>query len=301
MNTTNERHWLIMLIPYFGKWPEWINLFVESCKWNPSVCWRFYTDCGEPENRADNVEIVNVTFDDYKALASERLGIRFNPPDPYKLCDLRPCLAYMHAQDIAPFPFFAFGDIDVVYGDIRKFYTDELLERWDVLSTHNDIISGHFAVFRNTPRLAKAFRRIPNYHSLLERPDYAGMDENPFGSLFKTRTGFRGILDSLVPGRPRALFVERYSTVLSKRGWHDGTMNYPQRWFWRRGKLTNEIDGDREFLYLHFMRWKSDRYSAASSAPGQGAWLTLPRLMNVDWRRAVVDGFCISPQGFSSI
>lgn len=38
--------WLILLMPYFGRWPEWINLFVESCKGNPGVRWRFYTDCG---------------------------------------------------------------------------------------------------------------------------------------------------------------------------------------------------------------------------------------------------------------
>jgi hypothetical protein len=29
-----------------------MNFFVESCKWNPQVRWRFYTDCGEPENHA---------------------------------------------------------------------------------------------------------------------------------------------------------------------------------------------------------------------------------------------------------
>ena len=58
---------LIMLILYFGRWPEWIDLFVESCKWNPSVRWLLYTDCGEPENKADNVDYVHLSFDDYKA------------------------------------------------------------------------------------------------------------------------------------------------------------------------------------------------------------------------------------------
>ena len=42
------------------------------------------------------------------------------------------------------------------------------------------------------------------------------------------------------------LITERHSTVLSTRGWHDGTMNYPKRRFWRRGRLTNERDGERE-------------------------------------------------------
>ena len=296
--TTN--HWLIMLIPFFGKWPEWIELFVESCKWNPSVCWRMYTDCGALENKADNVEIVDIKFDDYKKLVSDRLGIHFNPGDPYKLCDIRPSLGYIHEPEIAGFRFFGFGDIDVVYGNIRKFYTDELLDQWDVLSTHNERLSGHFTVLRNTPRLRQAFKRIPNYRALLERPEYTDTDETSFGSVFKRRAGFDRLTDYIY-GKPRLLFAERYSTVLSSRGWHDGTMNYPARWFWRKGELTNDRDGDRDFLYLHFMRWKSNRYVDSSPAPGQGVWLNLDRLVHIDWRRATTQGFCISPQGFTAI
>jgi hypothetical protein len=26
--------WLIMLCFYFGRWPAWIDFFVESCKWS---------------------------------------------------------------------------------------------------------------------------------------------------------------------------------------------------------------------------------------------------------------------------
>jgi hypothetical protein len=108
-------------------------------------------------------------------------------------------------------------------------------------------------------------------------------------------------VNALLRQSTRALFVERYTTVLSQRGWHDGTMNYPLRWYWRNGHLTNANDGDREFMYLHFMRWKSERYKAASSAAGQGSWLELERLVRVDWRRAAAEGFCISPQGFTQI
>ena len=160
--------WLIMLIPYFGQWPEWMDLFVESCKWNQSVHWRIYTDCPEPENKADNVDYVHLSFEDYKALVCERLGIAFDPPTPYKLCDLRPSLAYIHEQDVDGFPFFGYGDIDVVYGNIRLFYTDDVLARSNVLSTHPERLSGHFAVLRNTPVFRCAFERIPNYRKLLE-------------------------------------------------------------------------------------------------------------------------------------
>ena len=88
-------------------------------------------------------------------------------------------------------------------------------------------------------------------------------------------------------------------TVLSVRGWHDGTMKYPQRWFWRRGRLTNERDGAREFLYLHFMRWQSARWISDPRAPGEAAWVGRD-IIHLDWRCAA-EGFCISPQGFTAI
>jgi hypothetical protein len=99
--------------------------------------------------------------------------------------------------------------------------------------------------------------------------------------------------------RHHTLFVERYSTVLSKRGWHDGTMNYPSRWFWHRGRLTNDRDGEREFLYLHFMRWQSAHWVNVPPVPGEAAWVGR-NIIGVDWREAAHDGFCISVDGFSA-
>jgi uncharacterized protein DUF6625 len=280
--------WLIMLIGYFGRWPAWMNFFVESCKWNPDVCWRFYTDCGELENRADNVELVHVKFEDYKAFVRFRLRIAFDPADPYKVCDLRPCLGFLHDEEIASFPFFGFGDVDVVYGQISRFYNEQALAPFDVLSTHPNGLSGHFAVLRNTAVLREAFARVPNYRELLERPHYVGLDEGDFSRVF------------LNSDLARLLFVERYSTVLSPRRWHDGTMDYPQRWFWRDGRLRNERDGDRDFLYLHFMRWQSARWINNPPEPGEAAWVGRD-IIRADWRSAAVAGFCVSPEGFTAI
>jgi hypothetical protein len=276
-----------MLCFYFGRWPAWINFFVESCKWNPDIRWRIYTDCGEPENCASNIDYVHISFDDYKALARNRLGIKFDPVHPYKLCDLGPCLGFIHERDIVSYPCFGYGDIDVVYGRIASFY-DNALRELDVVSTHPERLSGHFAVLRNTPALRRAFERVPNYRALLELPHQTGWDEAQFSEVF------------LSSATERTLFVERYSTVLSKRGWHDGTMNYPQRWFWRRGRLTNDRDGGREFLYLHFMRWQSAHWINDPPEPGEAAWIGRD-IVHMDWRCAAEDGFCISVDGFTPI
>jgi hypothetical protein len=264
-----------------------MNFFVESCKWNPDVRWRFYTDCGEPENHASNIDYVPISFRDYKALVRSRLAIAFDPADPYKLCDLKPALGFVHEQDTAGYPFFGYGDLDVIYGDISHFYGEERLTGLDVVSTHPERLSGHFAVLRNTSALRHAFERAADYRALLETPEYTGFDEYQFSQVvLEQATG-------------RSLFSERYSTVLSSRRWHDGTMNYPQRWFWSKGHLTNERDGEREFLYLHFMRWQSARWINDPPQPGEAAWAGRD-IIQMDWRRSA-DGFCVSPAGFTAI
>jgi len=279
-----EKPWLIMLCFYFGRWPAWINFFIESCKWNPDVRWRIYTDCGEPENRADNVECVPVGFQEYQALARRRLGVNFTADHPYKLCDLRPCLGFIHEPDIAGYPYFGYGDIDVIYGRIASFYGAQIAA-FDVVSTHPERLSGHFAVLRNTPALRRAFERVRRYRSLLEAPAQTGWEEAAFSRMLRSSSTERG------------LFTERYSTLLSSRGWHDGTMSYPKNWFWRNGGLTNDQDGDREFLYLHFMRWQSAHWINDPPAPGEANWVGRD-IIHTDWRRAAQDGFCIGAEGF---
>lgn len=299
------REWLIMLMPYFGRWPEWMNLFIESCKWNPGVRWRFFTDCGEAENKAANVDYVQLAFDDYKVLVRERLRTDFDPTDPYKICDVRPAFGDVHARDIAGYRFFGYGDIDLVYGQIDTFYDAALRARSNAISTRHDMFAGHFAILRNNWALRRAYRRIPRFADILAQPDYVGIDERAFYEVFRPSrppaVGWRGVLGRLDPCRRGGSFVQRHTTMLSPKGWHDGTMNYPQRWFWRRGHLTNDCDGTREFLCLHFMRWKSTRHRVNPQAPGEGAWLGLERIMHADWRELVSRGFCISPAGITPL
>ena len=138
---------------------------------------RFYTDCGEPENKADNVDFVHLSFDDYKALVRERLRVAFNPPNPYKLCTSDRAWEKSTMKMSSVSDFSGYGDIDVVYGNIRSFYTEKVLARLNVLSTHTERLSGHFAVLRNTRVFRHAFERIANYRTFLEAPHYIGMDE----------------------------------------------------------------------------------------------------------------------------
>lgn len=290
---TQPRPWLIMLMPYFGSWPEWINLFMASCGANETIRWRFITDCGRPENCPSNVEFHDITFEAFKRMVSERLGFLFDHADPYRICEMRPALGFLYEDQIREFEFFGYGDIDVILGDIDRFYAP-IRSQYDMISTHPTFVAGHFAVFRNTCRMRRAFFEVAGYPELLQHPYYSSFEEFHFAKLFHEQPRWKAALRLA----PRALFKDQYVTVLSPRGWHDGTQNYPLRWYWRNGRLTNDRDGSREFPYLHFMRWKSLRYAPAIPAETEGAWASLERLVWVDWCDAIRNGFCISPQGF---
>jgi hypothetical protein len=249
------------LIPYFGKWPFWMPLFLESCRRNHDIDWLFFSDCGIPADLPENVCIQSTTYENYCALVSRRLEMDFHPETPYKLCDLKPALGYIHEDCLANYDLWAFGDIDIIYGQLRDYYTDEWLTHYDLISNHARRISGHLCLLRNTPRMNELFKMIPDWQRRFHGPHQA-LDEGAFSRLFLWRKNFPAPLFKFVglfnPLRRKSIFLEAYSTPNARIRWTDGSKDFPLRWFWKKGRLTNDKDGQREFPYLHFMVWKNE-------------------------------------------
>lgn len=260
---------IIIIIPYFGKWPFWMPFFIESCRANPNINWLLIGDCAVLEDLPNNVEQRFFAFVDYCAFVSECLGINFNPSNPYKLCDLKPALGFIHAADVAGYDFWGFSDLDLIYGDLRSYFSDERLRKYKVLSTHERRISGHFCLLRNEPELNSLFWKIPDFVRRAEDPKNHALDEGGFSRIFLWRKNFPKPLFDFVGlfnrWRRVAEFKEAYSTPNGVRPWTDGTQDYPAYWVWRNGRLQNAKDGDRQFPYLHFLVWK--KYWQQSSQP----------------------------------
>ncbi len=253
---------LAILIPYFGKWPFWINYFLMSCKWNPTVDWYLFTDCGEPLVRSNNVHIIDMTFDQYVELVSEQLNINFRPDKPYKLCDIKPMLGHIHEAWLKDYSHFAFGDLDVIYGNLRAYYTDQMLEKFKLISTFPKRVSGHLCIMQNTEEMRCLYQSVKGWRRLAESPSHCVFDEKHFSDLLVKRKNFPEWLRKLVTFHSSMIrnsrFQEDYSTPYCRPLWHDGTRNYPEVWYSSPGSLTNDKDGNREFPYLHFMYWKSE-------------------------------------------
>lgn len=296
---------IVILIPYFGVWPEWFELYLLSCKWNKTVDWLFFTDCPEPSLKLPNVHYKNIEFVDYCKLVSSKLNIDFRPQNAYKLCDVKPFYGFIHEEDITSYDFFGFGDIDVVYGDLRKFLTPFVLKH-NLISTHYTRVSGHFCLLKNTEKMRNAFRRIMKWESLLENPEHLGIDESKFTKVFLRHRKhplllrkMAGLFDSY---QRHNYWREQYSTILSPNRWLDGTLDHPEVWMWKDGRLTNQRDDRREFMYLHFMNWKASRWlpKKLRDKGVQAAWEGLEKLVYLDVSEAEV-GFKVDRTGFQPL
>jgi hypothetical protein len=276
---------IAILIDYFGAWPKWFPVFLSSCKFNSTVNWIIRTDCDIPADAPPNVKFIRMDYKDYIGNVSRSLGINFSPSGNYKICDIKPMYADMYCDDIKDFDYFGFGDLDVIYGDIRKFYTEDVLSH-DVISTHADMLSGHLALFRNTESLRKAYLRIPRWKEYIENPESTRFDEDIFSCLFLPRdnfaaVGFRSnLLQGLrecdeLPGL-KVYFKEQYTTVFIPMDWHDGIAEHPDVWFWKNGIVTNNRNAGHDYLYLHMMNFQSMRWASSPCREQRTPWKNNP-------------------------
>ena len=253
---------IILLIPYFGKWPAWFGFFLKTCQFNSSVQWLFFTDCTVPENAPNNVVFKRISFQDYKSKVSSKLGIVFQPDSPYKLCDLKQALGYIHDEDIRDYDFWGFSDIDLICGDIRKHYTEERLSKFDLYSTHERRVSGHFCLIRNTKKMREAFKLMKNWKARMSDNEHHALDEGAFSRLFIRHKNLPkplfNLLSKINPWRRRSEFTEEFSTPNAGVPWLDGSYEFPEVWKWDSGRLVNNLTNERDYPYFHFFGWKKD-------------------------------------------
>jgi hypothetical protein len=255
------------LIPYFGRWPAWMPFFVQSVRWNPTIDWVFYSDCGPILDCPKNLSLQSVSFEDYCAKVSGALQIAFKPPNPYKLCDVKPAYGLIHQEDLVQADFWAFGDIDVVYGNLREYFSEQRLKDCDLLSTHNRRVSGHLCLIRNTPQTNSLFKKVSGWEGIFESKKHTAFDEGAFSRLFLRHKNLPDLLARfprlLNPLYRRAEFEEAWSTPHASLNWHTGKRDFPGIWTCSPQGLTNNQDGSRRFPYLHFRKWKHSIESQA--------------------------------------
>lgn len=251
---------IAFIIPWFGPFPKWMQVYLTSCKYNKSIDFYIFTDAPVPKSYPKNVTFIQTSFKDYCNLVSSKLGINFKPLNPYKLCDIKPSLGKIHNETLQGYDFWGFGDIDVILGDIRSFLTDQALNKYEFFSTHSSRIAGHFTVMKNDANWCSVFMERSDWKKSFESQEHLAFDEKSFSKLFikfkNLPLPLRKVLCRIFLKNARKAHIEEmYSTPGLRYNWIDGSRNFPTEWYWENGKLTNNAC-DKEFLYFHFLDWK---------------------------------------------
>lgn len=140
-----------IVICYFGEFPKSIESFFRSCGNNPDFNWLIFTDC-KAEHIPSNVRLIETNLNDVRKLAETKIGMKLNLSAPYKLCDYKVAYGLIFEDYLEEYDFWGYGDLDVIYGNLSEFITDEIMNKYDKIYP-----LGHLSLLRNNEKCKKLF------------------------------------------------------------------------------------------------------------------------------------------------
>lgn len=172
---------IALLTCYIGPLPWYFDYFVHSCGFNPTVDFFICTDDTEWRgNLPANVKILYATLEDISETAARKLGFEVNIGTGYKLCDFKPAYGFIFSDLLGHYDFWGHCDIDIIFGCIRDFITDDLLDNYDLISVRHDYISGCFLLYRNVAKLNMLFMQSKDHKKVFSSPRHYCFDETNF-------------------------------------------------------------------------------------------------------------------------
>lgn len=279
---------------FFGKKPQFFNLFVESCRYNWSVEFILFTDFIYPDT-APNVNIITFSLDDFNKLASKNLGIDVKVNNPIKVCEFRPAFGVIFHDYIEKFDFWGTIDNDLVFGDIRRFITDSLLTENDIITSREEYLVSHFTMYRNTERINKLFLSSSDYRKIFTDNVYYNFEECNFlwwyliagysifdKGLQEIRKYFDRNIESITHVVHEAMRERKlkcyFETLMEEQDELDeaGKMRpWVEELQWHEGTLTRLSDGNElMYFHIHFLKNSPDFY-----IPN---WISLPRTFKIN-------------------
>lgn len=175
------KHSIVLINVYFGKYPWYFSYFLHSCKFNRDIDFILLTDCKENIIEVpSHIHLMLYSIDDFRRDASIALGFDIAIDNGYKLCDFKPAFGCIFREYTEKFDYWGYCDIDLIFGNIREYMSDDLLSVYDVISSRHDYLTGSFALYRNTPFVNRLFENSRDYKRVFTSSQHLCFDETNF-------------------------------------------------------------------------------------------------------------------------
>lgn len=270
-----------LIVPYFGSFPKYFDLFMLSCEKNQEFDWLIFTDNDYNSYfKPKNVKIMKMDWYELVDIIERKLNTKFRYKlRPYKLCDLKPAYGFIFSDFLNDYSYWGHCDIDLIFGSISDFLNFDELHSYDKL-----FVSGHFSLYKNTEEVNKYFYlKAPlnlSFEDALLTEENIYFDEIWFVNIltyhqkriYSNCNSFLDILPQFPNFRPLQFLNEKlYKDKL---------------YFWENGKIkVSDINAGMksklsEFMYIHLQKRE------------------LPVLGSIDRFK---NGFMITPYGFFNL
>ncbi len=241
---------ICIIVVYFGKFPNFLDFYLKTCSYNPTINWLIYTNCKIPENYPQNIKFIKGTKKKFSELASKKLGFKVSIKNPYKLCDFKPTYGILFEEQLKKFDFWGTGDLDLFYGNIRKFITNNMLKKYEIITARADRMVGHFTLYKNIPKINYLFKKTKNYKKVFQSKEVYGFDER--NQIIRKKKSIKedcmqDLVSRLINKKELKVFfktiIEEYVCVNWDKNW---------KFYWAKGKLVN-LKNLKQVMYFHFL------------------------------------------------
>lgn len=240
----------LLILPYFGSFGPWFPLYLHSLASQHTLDLLLLTD-GRPPGLPANARLVEMTFDQMRDLANARLRTPVLLHRMRNICDLRPAYGLVFEEFLRGYGYWAFGDEDVLYGDVDGMLSPNLDGTADLVSPGTNGKSGHLTVVKNDPRMNELAMRDPAFKDVLVSREHWAYDETSWRRGADISSFHKIVTEAEARGE-----------VTIRRGL-PRVVNVPQRgrWYVYDGHSLREDNG-RELLYYHWgkMRFRNVRW-----------------------------------------
>lgn len=265
-NITAKSNKICLLSPYYGTFPNYFHIWIESAAKNTNIDFYIISDSEFNYQLYNNIFLIKRPLTAIKNKIEQITGFQIHLEKPYKLCDYRPAYGLIFDDIIANYDYWGWCDPDIIWGNLNILLTNDILNNFDVIGG-----CGQLTIMKNTYDLNHYFfyqnKNIQSF-SFLEACktkrnlifDEWGASEIRRKLNIKTTSLYEWLftkaLDIIPPSyttqnRPYPLMI-RFNSFPILVEYEDGHI-------WGYSIVNNEII-KKEYAYCHLQKRKIDIY-----------------------------------------